>query len=181
MATPIGILASMMSAHLSSFESIQTVTVGAGGVTTISLTAIPQTYKHLQLRLIGGSSVAPAVLVRFNADAASNYSGHYLSGNGATPSAGWGLSTACYICQQAGLGTSGSMFGVAIADILDYTNANKYKTLRSIGGWDQNGSGAIDLNSGNWRSASAITQIDLIMGAGANWTIGSSVALYGSK
>jgi hypothetical protein len=32
------------------YQSIQTITVGSGGLATASFTSIPQTYKHLQIR-----------------------------------------------------------------------------------------------------------------------------------
>ena len=68
-----------------------------------------------------------------------------------------------------------------LIDILDYLNVNKYKTVRSLGGIDINGSGGfIDLFSGNWRSTSAITRIDLTPSVN-NFKQYSHFALYGVK
>ena len=53
-----------------SYESIQTVTVGSGGQSTISFTSIPSTYKHLQIRMLARATGASTVgLIRFNSDA----------------------------------------------------------------------------------------------------------------
>ena len=63
-------------------------------------------------------------------------------------------------------------------DILDYSNTNKYKTARVLGGMDFNGSGSASLQSGLWMSTSAVTSITCIS-AGNNWTTGTQIALYG--
>ena len=43
--------------------------------------------------------------------------------------------------------SSSSTYPLAlVADILDYTNTNKYKTIRYIGGYDNNGSGEIQFS-----------------------------------
>jgi hypothetical protein len=63
---------------------------------------------------------------------------------------------------------------------LDYTNTNKNKVYRTLGGFDANGSGEQGLFSGLWMSTSAITSIDLITNSGS-WTSSSSFALYGIK
>jgi hypothetical protein len=66
-----------------------------------------------------------------------------------------------------------------ICDVLDYANTNKFKTLRSLTGNDRNGSGSIWLDSGLWRSTSAITSIKFTTGtAFAQY---SQFALYGIK
>jgi hypothetical protein len=75
--------------------------------------------------------------------------------------------------------TAGIMSGYVI-DILDYANTNKYKTTRTLGGFDANGSGEQGLFSGLWMSATAVTSIDLIATSG-NWTTDTRFALYGIK
>jgi hypothetical protein len=64
---------------------------------------------------------------------------------------------------------------------LDYANTNKYKTTRSIGGNDNNGSGFVSLISGLWLSTSAISNIEIIPLNGTLWTQYSHFALYGIK
>lgn len=165
----------------SSFDSIATVTVGAGGQSTITFSSIPQTYTHLQIRGLNifTGSVSYGY-ISFNSDSSSgNYSGHYLAGSGT------GIGSTAFTSQNKGFftsagGTSPSAPNTFVMDILDYTNTNKYKTLKTLYGWDANGTGYIEFNSSNWRSTSAITSIELST-SGNSFTSGTSVALYGIK
>lgn len=172
------------AAEITAYESIQTYTVGSGGSATITLSSIPATYSHLQIRVMlrGTAGVAySSAQLTFNGDTASNYSFHFLAGDGSTAYATANASqtqiTSLY-CQAASA-TSG-MFGVGIIDILDYTNVNKYKTIRSLTGHDSNGSGNLMLIGGNWRSLSAINSITIVLGSGSLAEY-SSFALYGIK
>jgi hypothetical protein len=184
--TPIlGIYASQITGHLStnSYESIATVTVGSGGQSSISFTSIPSTYKHLQVRGIARSNSGSFgyMTVTFNSDTANNYSWHYLEGTGTTVSAGAAASQPSMVAENTtGSTQSSGIFGVFVIDILDYSDTNKYKTMRVLSGADANGSGYIDLDSGNWRSASAINNITLNLNAG-NFVQYSQMALYGIK
>jgi hypothetical protein len=84
--------------------------------------------------------------------------------------------------RTPGASSTASIFGVAVCDILDYTNTNKYKTVRSLSGHDQNGSGYVTLMSGSWRNTAAITSITILRDSGgANLTQYSQFALYGIK
>jgi hypothetical protein len=167
------------------FESIQTVTVGSGGAANIEFTSIPSTYTHLQIRgLLQATYNATDydnIIIRFNSDSGSNYSFHYVSGNGSTASSGSGATqTRGLLFATTLVSSTNSIFGVVVIDILDYANTNKYKTMRSIGGADLNGSGVASLSSSNWRSTNAITSVTL-SNANGNWKQYSSLALYGIK
>ena len=67
----LGILASSYpQAPATNFDSIATVTVGAGGSSSITFSSIPSTYTHLQIRFMAketavGSGV-DGVLLTFN-------------------------------------------------------------------------------------------------------------------
>ena len=179
-----GIYASQITGHLStnSYESIQTVTVGSGGQSSISFSSIPSTYKHLQLRYItNNTSAAYYVLLRFNSDSGTNYASHQLTGNGTTASAG-GTASNTLIELPRNSGTySSSIMSTGVVDILDYLNTSKYKTVRSLGGYDTNGNGqAVDFNSGVWMNTGAITSITL-SAVGGNYNTNSQFALYGIK
>ena len=47
-----------VTAAATSFDSIATVTVGAGGSSSITFSSIPSTYKHLQIRLLAQTNRA---------------------------------------------------------------------------------------------------------------------------
>lgn len=171
---------------LGAYESIATVSVGAGGQTTLTFSSIPQTFKHLQIRSIarsntgGGGSDTQAVM-RFNSDSGANYTYHILSGSGSAAAASGGISqtnaTAGFV---AGSAATANCFSVAVCDILDYTNTNKFKTVRLAGGDDFNNTNSnVYFWSNVWRSTSAITQIDITNGG--NYAQYSHFALYGIK
>lgn len=171
------------NAVANSFFSIATTTLSSGQ-TTVTFSSIPQDYTHLQIRAIGRLGEATTdnnIYMQFNGDTASNYSYHYILGSGSSVGAG-GVATQSNVLalRTTGASSSANMFGVGIIDILDYNNTNKFKTVRSLTGHDQNGSGFLFFESGNWRSTAAITSLTFSVGV-SNIATGSSFALYGVK
>ena len=167
------------------FDSIQTVTVGSGGASSIDFTSIPSSYTHLQIRGIGRNTTAAAggsnFGVRFNSDTGSNYTYHLLSGNGsAMNAAGGGNTNQVYFADLISRdGNTAGVYSSFVIDIFDYLNTNKFKTVRGLAGWDSNGSGQIGLSSGVWRNTNAITAITLV--ADDNFKQYTQFALYGIK
>lgn len=178
--TPIlGIIASSQYVSKGSYESIATVTVGSGGISSISFNSIPSTYTHLQIRALTGTNPAGYNTgVRFNSDTGSNYYGHYLYGSGSA--AGGGSLGSQTFASISFSGMTNTQFSAAVVDILDYKNTNKKKTIRSFNGRDDNGSGDVYLMSGSWNSTSAITDITIVAPS-ATFIQYSSFALYGIK
>lgn len=168
------------------YDSIATTTVGSGGAASITFSSIPATYTHLQIRAFARtnrSAVADYALVRFNSDTTSaNYRSHYLDGDGTTAASyDFGNASGVLFQRFGAANASASIFGAGILDLLDYQNANKYKTIRNLGGTDTNGGGTIDLGSGVWLSTSAVTSITIAPGGGTLFNEYSSFALYGIK
>ena len=162
------------------YQSISTVTVGAGGSSSITFNSIPSTFQHLQIRALTKVGTATNVRFKFNTDAgATTYSYHYLYGDGATPTAGNGPGSGSFGPGYIGYMSSNAQFGAFAMDILDYKDTNKYKTARSLLGVDANGSGNIILSSSVWQNTAAITSIEVY--AGYNFAEYSSFALYGIK
>ena len=168
------------------FESIATTVITAD-TASVTFSSIPQTYKHLQLRMFAKTDrgdVDDVTLMRFNGDTAANYSWHWLRGNGTAPAGSAAGASQSYIYLNyacSGNSSASNVFGACVLDILDYADTNKYKTTRSLHGFDVNGEGWIYLASGNWRSTSAITSIVLDQQYGTNWKQYSHFALYGIK
>jgi len=178
------------------YESIATVTVGSGGASSITFSSIPSTYTHLQIRMLAqtnrGTYGGDNFYMRVGAstvDSGTNYSWHNLFGDGSAVGANAG-SSASYINVLNGgcLGTTaGSSFGAVVVDLLDYKDTNKYKTTRALGGTDDNGASpggfglGVGINSGNWRSTTAIDIITLYPMNGSAFTNYSKFALYGIK
>ena len=184
----LGIMASAMSANLwqpeGAYDSLATITLSASAA-TISFTGIPSTYKHLQVRIFGRGSTGdfPNTPMQFNGDTGANYRAHYLGGNGSVAFAGdFGASqTSANAGWVSGSTQSANVFGAIIVDILDYANTSKYKTVRSLTGSDNNGSGLVGLFSSLWMNTTAINRIDMSPAAGASWVQYSQIALYGVK
>jgi len=169
-----------------SFESIATVTVGSGGAANVEFTSIPAIYKHLQVRCFSRSDKTNdivSLIFKVNSDTGSNYAWHGIYADGSTVGAHGGSSTSYAVMPQATSDyLSANCFGVAIIDILDYANTNKYKTLRGLGGWETNSAGRVNLRSGLWQNTSAITSLTITPDpSGNNWKQYSHFALYGIK
>jgi hypothetical protein len=175
-----GLLTGGVAASLTDYESIQTVSVGAGGSSTISFTSIPTSYSHLQLRFIAAGTSTPVIALRFNSDSGANYVRHRLQGTGAAAQASANTGeTSVTMFGSAGLPTA-STFGASVLDVLDSANTNKYKTVRALDGVDTNGAGTIEFLSSLWMNTAAITSITLTLNSG-NFSQYSSFALYGIK
>ena len=166
------------------FESIATVTVGAGGQAEINFTSIPSTYQHLQLRGIlrsTNSATDANARLRLNADTGSNYRFHYLGGTGASVYAGdAGVATFGYAGVTSAANSTANVFGAFVVDILDYANTNKNTTVRSLNGVDMNGSGFMEFDSSLWINLAAVDAVRIFYTAG-NIAQHSTVALYGIK
>jgi hypothetical protein len=160
-----------------SYESIAT-SVLTGSQSSVTFSSLGS-YKHLQIRsMCFGSNNQENLYIRFNSDSASNYARHYLLGDGASASASATAPDTGGVFSNTSTSTSPY---VAICDILDYADTNKFKTIRALSGRDVNGVGGdISLRSSLWRSTSAVTSITILAGAGT-LSSGSSFALYGIK
>jgi hypothetical protein len=183
----LGIIASSKFGDAGDFESIATVTVGSGGVSEIDFTSISSTYTHLQLRGLSrttrlNSGDGDGIQIQFNTDTGNNYAWHYLSGNGSAASASATTSTNRIALFQGADDAGGSNeFGAFVIDLLDYKNTNKYKTVRSLGGYDSNGTGQLTLGSGLWQNTNAITAIKIKAVSASNLMQYTTFALYGIR
>lgn len=162
-------------------EPIATTLVGSGGTLSVTFSNIPNTYKHLQIRSISQSSsgnVTDSLRVQFNGDTGANYAYHALYGIGSGTGSFAG-NTGNSWAKAGQLSLSTTSFGGGIIDILDYSNTNKFKTVRSLSGVDFNGSGVIALESNIWLNTAAITSITIPYTV--NFAQNSRFSLYGIK
>jgi hypothetical protein len=180
MTPMLGIMASGISGNLwapgKDYDSIATVTVGSGGSSSIAFTSIPSTYRHLQIRGIAKTSNLGWVEVKFNGDTASNYSFHEIRGDGSAASASNSINAG----SMSSFLQNASQVASGVIDVLDYANVSKNKTIRTLGGYDDNGAGYITLTSGLWRNTNAITSIT-ITHSSSTFTQYTQFALYGVK
>jgi hypothetical protein len=164
---------------LTDFYQIATTTVGSGGATDITFSSIPADYTHLQIRGIVRVSSINSFRMQLNNDTGSNYTRHYISGNGATVSVAGNLSQSSLTVEDTS--STANIFAVFVIDILDYKNTNKNTTVRSTNGVDFNGSGFSNIYTGTWLNTAAISSIKLFSNGSETIQQYSSFALYGIK
>ena len=174
-------LTSPFDIDLGGMIPLATVAVGAGGAANVEFTSIPGYYEHLQVRFITRFGSVAVFKITANSDTGSNYSWHEIQGNGSSVTANAGSSsTFMYAAYSNGFSATANIFGTGVMDILDYNNTNKYKTFRMLSGYDANGSGGLQLNSGLWQSSSAITSIKIEPNT-STFQQYSTFSLYGIK
>lgn len=173
------ILAGNDPIYAGSYESIATVTVGVGGSTTVQFTSIPSTYKHLQVR--GIIRLSEAAIDNWATVSGNSIAiGHSLIGSGTAASsvANTGTNSAWFSDTVANSSTA-NVFNGFVLDILDYANTSKYKTYRSLWGYDANGSGYVGITSNLDNSTTAISTLTFATRSGGGYRQYSSFALYG--
>ena len=168
-------------------EPIASILVGSGGTSQITFNDIPQNYKHLQLRVFARSNRAgnpnDSVVLYINNDMnQSTYTYHDFGGDGSgIYQYGSGAPSLCATQMSAADSINSNIFGVAITDILDYSNISKHKTIRNIGGVDGNGSGRVAVMSSAWLNTNGIVSIKITPQVGTSWYQHSRFSLYGIK
>lgn len=161
------------------YDSLAAITVPSGGLASITFDGIPAGYKHLQIRATQLNTALATTNLRFNGDFASNYSRHYLYGGGASATGAAGSANVTSIGVLYNESTTYAAVGVI--DILDYNSVSKNKTVRSLMGYDANGSGYVFFYSGSWmNSSSAITSLTFTPDGGSI-AQNTTFALYGVK
>jgi len=163
------------------YDSLATVTVPSGGLSTITFAGIPNTYKHLQIRgLMLSSSPNNDIVARFNSDTGANYALHNLYGANVSV-----VSYADPNITYASLGFTGDTGpgpSVFITDLLDYSNTTKFKTLRTLNSNERNATTRyVNVMSGLWRNTNAVNSITITHGAAVNFNEYSQFSLYGVK
>jgi hypothetical protein len=182
-----GIVASGISGHLTpayagpygAYDSLATVTVPTGGVSSVSFEGIPSGYKHLQVRAIHLYSGSGANLkLTYNGGTGNNIS-HYLYGDRSSATGSYNA-TDPIISFQAG--TTTTNFATGIYDFLDYSSSTKNKVLRALVGMDNNSTaGFTGLISALSTDTTPVTSITFSYFGGATIQQYSQFALYGVK
>jgi len=183
MLIPFGVFSAAGAGATSSYELIAT-TAGNGSSNIVSFTSIPQGYKHLQVRMVARTTDTyngGTYGTMFFNDAATTYNSHYLYGAGTSVTSGYNTGN-IYLERFTTNGDTSGVHGAMILDLLDYTNTNKYKTVRFLGGYNGSGARQMQMSSGLWQSTSAITKIDIYSPtSGIYWTTTSRFSLYGIR
>jgi hypothetical protein len=181
----LGIIDSAKTGNLSttSYESIATSLVGAGGTPSVTFNTFPSTYKTLQIRCrVMSESGTPELTVQFNGNTGTNYSQHAVYGTGSGNLVAYGAVSQTFMITWQGAGGNTNNPAVNIIDIMDYASTNKYKPIRTLTGRDNYGSGTVSQNSGVYiANLNAITSITFATQSGTDLAEHSHFALYGIK
>lgn len=160
------------------YDSIATTTLSSPA-STITFSGISNTFTDLRLVIVGNTTNASGVqvLFRFNSDTSALYSTTWIYGDGSSVFS-QRVTGEDLIRGQFLNGSSGAI-GLGIYDIFSYAGSTN-KTVLIESSSDNNGSGRTYRMVGLYRSTSAITSIQMFMGAGS-WTAGTTATLYGIK
>lgn len=157
-------------------------TLSPVGAVAADFTSIPQTFTHLQLRMTlrdTGAFTERSWFMEVNGNSPSGSNAfHWVYGNGtsalsnaATNQGRWAEP---YVPAAS---ANANVFGASVVDILDYTNTSKNKTMRALNGFDNNGSGYVELSSYLYNSTNAITSLRIYTNNG--FAAGCRLDLYG--
>lgn len=182
-----GILAASGAGAAGAYEHLESVilTGSQSTVTFSNLGTYSATFRHLQIRGVArtdrAGTAADIITMIFNGDTATNYSDHYLIGDGSGVSSSNATSqnNMEFATAYGATGTTNA-FSPFVCDILDWSSTSKNKTIRTLSGQPTNYN-QIGLYSGLWRSTAAITSITLDQIGGTNFVSGSRFSLYGIK
>ena len=166
--------------------SLASVIVPSSGTSLITFSSIPQTYKHLQIRIMSRDARAATLnnlQMQINGTTGTPpYTYHSMIADGSTVTAdsGTGAGATDYIYEPS-TSTTASVFGVSIFDITNYSDSSQRKAIRMIGGYDANGSGRVNFTSSLWVDISPVTTLYFRNSSNANFVQYSSFSLYGIK
>jgi hypothetical protein len=179
----LGIIASSFrsaAGPVGAYDALATVTVPSGGVASVTFAGIPSDYKHLQIRSIVRGGSEAAVLASFNGLTGN---GHALYGNGSIAGA-YQETAGMMVGITPTSGSGSSVFSASVADVLDYSNVNKYKTTRALIGTERDvagGNSYVFFQSSLWQYTAAVNSITLTINGGSSFAENSQFALYGVK
>jgi hypothetical protein len=163
-------------------QLIQTVTVGSGGAASIEFTNIPQDGTDLLL-VVSARSAASAVfrglLVGFNNDTTTTYTGRGLLGSGSTVNPGSSSSTSGVPGGPASANTATSdTFGNTEVYITNYAGSSNKSSSTSGVSENNDTSASQQIWASTWSQTAAITSLKVIVSDSSNFTQHSTASLY---
>jgi hypothetical protein len=186
MPIPLGFFATAGAggAAASAFEQISTIS-GTGSSGTITFSSIPQTYRHLQIRLLTrctNANIVNNIFVNYNSNFGASYDNQFLFGNtGNNFYSGRGNGDKIELpVASPGTSAPANYHSPVIMDIVDYSITTKNKTTKSFIGSPITNGFQISLNVGQFRSTAAISTITITV-QNASFTSSSIIALYGIR
>jgi hypothetical protein len=171
---------------LETMTKISTVTVGAGGVSTVTFSNIPQSYTDLVVKASARTDRAlenDEISVRINGDTSAIYSYRSLTGNGSSASSPTETNTTRFrnLNDITGANATSSTFGNTEFYIPNYASAS-FKSISFDSTGENNATlSLISASAGLFGSTSAVTSIVMFPRVGPNFVQHSTFTLYGIK
>lgn len=161
-------------------KALQTVTVGAGGASSITFSSIPQTYTDLVVKVsprnTGSGAGDSSFLIEFNGSS-SSYTGKTLYSNGSSVSSFNETTPSIY--GNVVSSWTANAFGNNEIYIPNYTSSN-YKSFSADGVGENNATRAdASLGALLWSNTAAITSITVKSYASFNFAQYTTATLYG--
>jgi hypothetical protein len=176
---------------MATFVKIATVTVGAGGASSVDFTSIPNTYTDLCLKMSMRSSNADgftgSATLRFNANSGANYSFRTVFAATASAASGNGSSgTSVTIGGTVGASLTANSFNNADLYLPNYAGStNKSFSVDTVSENNSTTDFTYQLMcvSGLWAQTAAINQITIYSGTvgSTNFVQHTTATLYGIK
>jgi hypothetical protein len=171
----------------SAYDSIATST-GTGSASSFTFSGISSAYTHLQIRLSARgvrSFASEQLYVRLNGDGGNNYSYHSFTADGSGIGSAVNSSVSVFLVNEfPAANETANVYSSSIIDILDANNANKYTTMRSLSGYDNNGNtsnynGTSWFGSGLWMNTASVTSVTVL--SNGAFATGTKIGLFGIK
>jgi hypothetical protein len=161
-------------------QPLQTITVGAGGASSVTFSSISQNYTDLQIlisaRSTKTSSATDSLLININGSS-SNMSSTYLQGSGSSSSSNRS-SSLTFAGELSDNSATSNTFGVSTIYIPNYTSSN-YKSFIQESVAENNATvSAQSLWANLWSNTAAINSLQFYFYAG-NLVQYSILSLYG--
>jgi hypothetical protein len=174
-----------LSASASTPAMVLLATSSPSGTGTVTFSTISGSYTDLRVVVRGRSTVGATndlVNVRFNNDSSAIYDYQYLRGNNGTASAAGSAAQTSFAAGNI----AGATSTANVADMVDFTvygyaQTTFDKVVKGTYSIKQSNSATgffVNEINGWYRSTSAITRVDVILGSG-NFAGGTVVSLYG--
>ena len=165
------------------YELLKSVTVGAGGATSISFTSIPSTFTDIvfkmSVRITRSGYVGDIMNVSFNGSS-TNETSRRLEGAG-SGSASAASNSLLLVYQGSTTDATASTFGNGEFYIPNYAGSNN-KSASNDGVSENNGTTAYAGMAANlWSNTAAITSVEFTPDSGSNFVQYSSIYMYGIK
>ena len=161
----------------STYEKIDSRTL-ASATGTIDFTSIPQTYTDIFLITNHFYTATDQIQVRVgngSIDTGSNYSSTSMQGTGTNPATSGRQTSSSFIYGI--FGTSGNDGNSFLANFMNYSNTNTYKSILTRGNAMGDSTNEV---IGLWRNTVAINTIRIYLPT-TTFKVGSTFTLYGIK